>query len=118
VKPTANGAPYGMTCTGPGGQANVFSNPVTVLVPTASITSNPSRVNSGGSSTVTYSASNVTSCVVTGTDGYSSGTLTGPSISGSVTRTITTQTKYTISCPSQNVSSSVLVNVIPQNVNF
>ena len=104
---------YQISCTGPGGTASSNIATITVQQPNAYITASPIRVASGSSSNVSWSASNVVSCTVTGTDGYSSGTLLGPTIaSTTVSRTISSQTTYTLSCSGPSVSSSVIVNVV------
>ncbi len=75
-------------------------------VPTASISASPTSVTSGGSSTVTWSSTNATSCSVT------PGGWTGTSGSQS-TGALSTNTTYTVSCTGSggNVSSSATVAV-------
>lgn len=68
------------TCTVQGGPA------------TASISASPTRVRSGSSSTVTWSASGVTSCTVSGPG------LSSTSKQGSQSATITQQSLYTLTC--------------------
>jgi hypothetical protein len=84
---------YTLTCTGTGGSA---SQSVTVTVPsppTISLSASPSSLARGGSSTLTWSASNATSCAA-------SGAWTGSlAATGSrATGALNTTTTYAISC--------------------
>jgi trimeric autotransporter adhesin len=58
---------YTLTCTGPDGSAQDTAN-VTVnsQAPTVTLTANPTTVTSGGSSTLTWSSTNATSCSASG----------------------------------------------------
>ena len=107
---------YQVRCTGPYGTAN-DTHVINVSQPTAYITATPKRVNQSGNNQtiVSWSASLITAnCRVTGTDGYASAVLSGPSIATtSVTRSITRQTIYTISCDNGAVVRTVIVNVLP-----
>ncbi|HEY8031758.1 MAG TPA: CARDB domain-containing protein, partial [Methylocella sp.] len=60
-------------------------------LPTVSLTANPTSITSGGSSTLTWSSTNATSCTVTGfTAGGTSGTVTvSPTVSQSYSVTCT-----------------------------
>ncbi len=60
--------------------------------PTASLSANPTSITSGGSSTLTWSSTNATSC--TGT-GFSTGGATSGSVS---TGALTATTNYSVSC--------------------
>ena len=85
------------TCTVQGGPA------------TASISASPTRVRSGASSTITWNASGVTSCTVSG-PGLSASTKTG-----SQPVTITQQSLYTLTCQTSGnpVTQTAIVNVVP-----
>jgi len=120
VLPT-NTSNYQISCTGPGGTAPSNIVTVTVLHPAAYITATPLRVASGAATTLSWSATDVSSCSITGTDGFawSSGAVTSVATT-TASRTISTQSKYTITCSTQTapVSSSVIVNVLPSFQEF
>ncbi len=93
---------YSVTCTGFSGISAPANATVTVIVPTPtlSITAIPSRVLVGGSTTVTWNASNVSGCFIT-RNGASWKTLAANAsnvVSGSSPDTITGQTTYVLSC--------------------
>ena len=79
----------------------------TVLNPTATISASPTRVQSGKTTTVSWSSTDTTSCSVTGPGLSASGT------SGSQAVTVTTQSTYTVSCNGGAATATVLVNVVP-----
>ena len=85
------------TCTEEGG------------TPTVSIAANPTRVRSGGASTITWSASGVTSCSVSGPG------LSSSSKSGTQSVTVTKQSLYTLTCQTNGspVTQTAIVNVAP-----
>ena len=106
---------YQVVCTGAGGNSAPSFASVEVLAPSATISASPSRVPSGGgSSTISWNATGVGSCTVSG-PGLSS---TGKS--GSQTVTITAQSTYTITCTTNGdpVTRSVTVNVTPDFEEF
>ena len=107
VSPTTT-THYGITCTGPGGSTSAYAT-VTVTQPTVSITATPDRVTAGGSLVISWSASQVNSCIISG-PGLSANTL-----SGSRSVTINTQSAYTITCQTNGapVSRSITANIIP-----
>ncbi len=109
---TQNPTSYSVTCTGPGGSAT-DNESITVLQPTASVSANPLRVQTGTQSLITWSASQVNSCSVIGPNGFSYNTLTNPT--PAPTPTINSQSTFTITCITNGspVTSSVTVNVIP-----
>jgi hypothetical protein len=119
VSPSAT-ATYGITCNGPGGSATAYAD-VTVIQPAAYITATPVRVAASGSTQLSWSATHVNSCSISGTDGYnwSSGAVANVATT-SATRTINAQTKYTLTCTtlSSPVTSSVTVNVLPNFTEF
>lgn len=110
VTPTAD-TTYTVTCAPTGAYTNA---PVTVLHPTLSIAASPTRVKSGGSSTVTWSATQVTegSCSVKKSDG--STFATGASGSQG-TGALSAEETYTLTCSTEGGSQSVsvVVNLIP-----
>jgi hypothetical protein len=78
--------------------------------PQVSITANPTRVPvGGGNSTISWSASNVNSCIVSGPG------LSSTNLSGSQEVSISTQSTYTITCQTNNspITKSVIVNIVP-----
>jgi len=103
---------YSLTCTGPGGTSNVATANVSVVAaPTVTLTANPISVASGGTSTLTWSSTNATSCTATG--GWS-GTK-GPS--GTLgTATLAATTSYSLTCSGIGGTSNVVtatVSVVP-----
>ena len=91
---TAN-TTYSITCTGSGGSA-VQSATVTVsaVLPTVSLSAQPTNVANGGSSNLTWTSSNATSCAATG-GGWSG----SPATSGSyATGALKATTTFTLSC--------------------
>jgi hypothetical protein len=74
--------------------------------PTATLTANPTTVNSGSSSTLTWSSTNATSCSATAPTGF---TVSGTSGTKSVAPTGTTT--YTISCTGAGGSTTASATV-------
>jgi hypothetical protein len=108
---------YGLTCD----SVSIPPATVTVRQPYAYIEAVPDRVNAGQTASIRYSASQVTTCSVTGTDGYSANPVPDASLNiatTSVNRTINRQTTYTISCDGGAASSRVIVNTTPQFKEF
>ncbi|MDP2655312.1 MAG: CARDB domain-containing protein [bacterium] len=105
---TQNPTSYSVTCTGPGGSAT-DNESITVLQPTADISANPARVQTGTPSLITWSTSNVNSCTISGPG------LSSTSLSGSQNVQINSQATFTINCITNGspVTDSVMVNVIP-----
>jgi 6-phosphogluconolactonase (cycloisomerase 2 family) len=110
--PSASGnETYTLTCTGSGGSANASAT-VAVGVPpapTVSISASPTGITLGGSSSVTWSSTNATSCTASG--GWS-GTL-GTSGTQSITPTAVGTDSLTLTCTgaggSENASTSITV---------
>ena len=103
--------PYTLTCAGAGGPAS--STAYLTIEPTggatATLTASPATINSGGSSTLTWSSTNATSCTASG--GWSGTTAT----SGTHVVSPTATTTYTLSCSgaggtSGPASATVTVN--------
>ncbi|MFZ2167897.1 MAG: hypothetical protein WAV50_03455 [Minisyncoccia bacterium] len=113
VSPLATSV-YQITCSGPNGISAPATATVTVLEPSASISAAPTRVKTGQSTAISWSASGVTSCAVSG-PGISSATK-----SGSQSVAITVQSTYTITCQTNGapLTQSVTVNVEPDFQEF
>lgn len=113
---------YTLSCTGSGGScsASVNVGGGACTAPTGTITANPTRVKSGSSSTITYSATGITtSCTVTGpgvnqTIPANSCTVPGSSVS---TGALTTQSVYILTCDGVE-RGRVVVNVLPKIIEF
>jgi hypothetical protein len=115
--------PYTMQVT-PLGGSPVSCPAVVAGVPSAYITATPDRVNSGSSSTLSFSGDQIaTSCTVTGPGGV---TLWGPTApSGGAVATssvstgpITAQSTYTISCDGGAATHSTIVNIVAKFEEF
>ena len=105
---------YQVTCSGEGGNSTPAFATLDVRAPNATISANPTRVSVGGSSTVTWSASQVNSCVVSGPG------LSSTSLSGSQSVTINTQSTFRITCQTNGtpITSSFTANVVPRYQEF
>ena len=104
----ADSITYTVACDDSGSSANVSVN---VLHPTLSISASPTRVRSGNASVISWSASNVNSCSVTGPGG-----AFGSGASGSQpTGPITGQSIYRLACTTDggSVSASITVTIAP-----
>ncbi len=108
---------YQINCTGPGGSTDSNIATVKVLFPTVSINAVPDRVANGGSTTLSWSAVDASSCTIT-KNGTMWRTLTAPdsrTISGSASDTVNAQTTYIISCTNDTSTSAAtdtqIVNV-------
>ncbi|OGG93368.1 hypothetical protein A2609_01610 [Candidatus Kaiserbacteria bacterium RIFOXYD1_FULL_47_14] len=103
---------YQIICTDADG--NTFAPAlvtVIVLQPSATISANPSRVQSGTDSTISWSSHNMDSCSISGP-----GLTASTSLSGSQAVTILSQSTYTITCQAigfPSVTQSVIVNILP-----
>ncbi|HYE23001.1 MAG TPA: CARDB domain-containing protein [Candidatus Paceibacterota bacterium] len=88
---------------------------------TASIEADRTRVSSGSTITLNWEASGVArSCVITGPTGTLH-TVNATSCNipdGTITAAVTTQSTFTISCDSGEITDSVIVNVIPEFTEF
>lgn len=105
---------YQVTCDGLGGTSAPAFATVTVLTPTVSVSANPDRVTSGGSTTVTWNATNVNSCVITRNGTTWQSLTANPSrvVSGSAANTITSQTNYVMTCSNNAGSSAATANIV------
>jgi hypothetical protein len=110
---------YSPSCTCPSGQVQVQGGSTCVVAGAInSLTANPSRVLKGNSPTISWSTSNMATCVLSGFAATGTSVLSS-ALSSSVTPAVTGKTIYTLSCADQAgiaYSSSVTVNLIPQTV--
>ncbi|GEM_PF-2515220 len=99
---------YTVVCSN-GGRSSVD---VTVLHPVLEITADPIQVRSGRESLITWSATVVDSCNVTGTNGFSATGLSGSQPSNP----ITLQSIFTLTCENVagTLSKNVTVYLIPE----
>jgi len=99
---------YTVVCSN-GGRSSVD---VTVLHPVLEITADPTQVRSGRESLITWSATVVDSCNVTGTNGFSATGLSGSQPSNP----ITLQSIFTLTCENVagTLSKNVTVYLIPE----
>ena len=105
---------YTLTCSGSGGDdtasVTVTVNAPPPPAPTVSVSAADSIIDSGDSTTLNWSSTNVTGCQAS--DGWSG----ARSVSGSeTTGTLTANTTFTLSCTGEggSISGSVLVQVNP-----
>lgn len=103
---TLNPTVFPLTCTGPGGTATSYAT-VTVLQPQGSISVNPTRVAAGSNTTITWNASQVKSCTVTGPG------LSATDLSGSRDVPITSQSTFMLTC---QTNGSPLVQTATVNI--
>ncbi|MHB1163097.1 MAG: DUF5585 domain-containing protein [Minisyncoccota bacterium] len=120
--PLTSSQSYQISCTGPSGTGNSNIVPVTVLVPTATISASPARIPPGGSTTITWSGTNVSSCTIT-KNGVVWKTLSGASLTGSAPDTkITVQNAYLMTCTngvtSPVTTAQTIVNIAPNYREF
>ncbi len=104
---TSGDVTYGLTCDG----TNFLFPSVTVLSPQVSISADPARVRTGNTSTISWSATEVDSCTITGPGLTPNPRSDFSAVTTSQPVTISTQSTYTITCDS--LSDSVTVNIIP-----
>jgi hypothetical protein len=99
---------YSLTCTGSGGSSPPASVTVAVVpVPTASLTANPQTVAMGGTSTLTWTSTNATSCTASGAWSGAqpaSGTLGTGALSASAT--------YSLVCSGTGGSSGTVSTTV------
>lgn len=93
IGPVNNTSTFTLNCTGPGG-SNSRSTTITVAAPpSVTLSANPTSVQSGGSSTLTWSSSNASGCTASGDWSGSKAT------SGSQTITsLTSDSTFTLVC--------------------
>jgi hypothetical protein len=79
--------------------------------PTLSLVASPNRVRTGTATLLSWNATNVRSCTVTGTNGFSSNLTSGTNVNSQV---ITTATVFTFTCTNNSgVTSSISQTVQP-----
>ena len=110
---------YSIVCNYPGNYSPTTvqsSVGVIVLNPALSISANPESVRSGRSSAITWSATNVDSCTITGPNGFSYNTVSGSAETGPLTQ----QSTYILVCQNAGgtVSASAVVTIIPSFEEF
>jgi hypothetical protein len=94
--------------TGAVGNFNYFDfSAASTTTPTATITANPTTITSGGSSTLTWSSTNATSCTSSGAWSGARGT------SGTLSVSPTSTSTYTITCGTASSSATVTVSSTP-----
>lgn len=100
---------YQVVCSGTGGTSAPAFASVEVLSPSVAISASPTRVLIGANSQVSWSASQVNSCAISGPG------LSSTSLSGSQNVPISFQSIFTITCQTNgdSVTKSVTVNVVP-----
>jgi len=109
VTPSATTS-YSITCSGNGGSATATAT-VTVATPppppppapTASLSANPTSVNAGLSSTLSWSSTNATACT--------GGGFTASATSGSAVVYPTVTTSYSVSCTGNGGSATAMATV-------
>ncbi len=109
---TANTS-FSLTCTGAGGTSAAATAQVNV-VPTATLTANPTSVASGAASTLTWSSANATSCTASGS--WSGALATSGSRS---TGPVATNSSFSLTCAGTggtSATATVQVNVVPTAV--
>jgi len=111
---------YNISC--PGALNSTATDSVTVNVgaapsaPTVTLSANPTSVSSGGSTTLTWSSTNATSCTATAGAGFSTGGATSGSDASS---SLTSNTTFTVSCTGAGGTgtASASVTVSPESNN-
>lgn len=119
VTPAASGSlSYTLSCTGAGGTASgtatvTVNSPPLLPVPTVTLNAAPATVNLGGTSTLTWSSTDATTCTASG--GWTGSRAT--SGNASVTPATTGTASYTLSCTggggTANATATVTVNPVP-----
>jgi hypothetical protein len=104
---TASGS-YSLTCTGSGGSASASATVTVFPVPTVSLMANPTMVTSGGSSMLTWSSTNATSCLASGAW---SGTKATSNSTGQSTGPLTNTSAFTLACTGTGGTASASATV-------
>ena len=100
-----------LSCSGTGGTASNSTTVTVVPAPTVSLSANPTSLASGLASTLSWSATNATSCTASGGWSGSKNTTSGTASTGVLSVT----TSFTLSCSGTGgtASDSATVTVIP-----
>lgn len=117
VGPLSGDAEFMLTCTGAGGTvSDSVLVTVNALPPSVSLSASSASIDSGGSTTLSWSASNATSCSASGGWSGTRGT------SGSEAVSPTADTTYSLSCTgdggTDTASVAVTVNALPPELSF
>ena len=97
---------FTLTCSGVGGTTAATANVAIAPVPTVSLTANPSSVVSGNTTTLTWSSTNATSCVASGSWTGTRG-LSGTEVSTS----LTAAAAFTLTCTGLGGMGAATANV-------
>jgi len=104
--PITAGSAFTLTCTGAGGMGAATANVAVAPKPTVSITANPISVMSGGTTVLTWSSTNATSCIASGS------WLGSKSTAGSEMRaSIIAASAYTLTCTGLGGMGAATANV-------
>jgi hypothetical protein len=105
---------YQVVCTGAGGSSAPAFASVIVLAPNVSISADPIRVQSGSNSNVSWDASQVNSCAISGPG------LSRTNYPGQQSVPISAQSTYTITCQTNGspITDSVIVNILSEFQEF
>jgi hypothetical protein len=109
--PLTTASAYSLTCVGPGGVTPPLVASVGILpAPVVTLVASPAALAAGGTATLTWSASNATTCTASG--GWS-GSLSPSGSQG--TGPVSAATVYSLSCAGSGgtSSASTTVNIIP-----
>lgn len=114
VSPTVT-TTYTINCTGSGGSAQgevivtVSTTPPPPSTPTLTLSASPTSINPGQSSTLSWNATNVTSCSA------SNGWTGTKALSGTQVVSPTATTTYTLACTGSNgnITKSATVSIVP-----
>ena len=98
---------YSLTCTGTGGTSSV-STVLVNIIPTATLVAAPSVIASGGTSTLTWSSTNATSCTASGAGWSGAKATSGTQSTGALTAT----TSYSLSCSGAGGTSSLVTATV------
>ncbi|MHB8860341.1 MAG: hypothetical protein ACYC48_01235 [Minisyncoccota bacterium] len=97
------------TCTNGTLSGSYTNQNCTALNPAVTMAAAPSRVQPGNSTKLSWSTTDVTSCTVKGTNGFSHTGTSGTNVDSGA---ITSQTTFTLACNAGS-PKSVVVNVVP-----
>ena len=97
---------YNLNCTGSGGSASDTVNVTVLPLPTLSLTASPTSVTSGGSTTLSWSSSNATSCTASGDWSGTKGVSGSQALSS-----ITANKTYNLNCTGSGGSTNDSVSV-------
>jgi hypothetical protein len=115
ASPAACPASETRTCTNGSLSGSYTNSNCTVVYPSATISANPTRVQTGGSSNISWTTTDVNSCSITRNGSSWRSGLTGANLNSSaLASNIISQSSFTITCQAvggASVTSSVVVNV-------